>query len=195
MPAMRIVPTLLIVFRLLLGPALIALALGGVRGFVFLPLLAAGSLSDIFDGIIARRLGVDTPRLRRLDSLADLFFYLCVLVVAALVNGETLRAGLPWILGILALEVACIALSLVRFSRMPATHSYLAKGYGLALVVTFVALIAFEETSPLWWAGLFTVALVANTEVLLIIGLARTPPIDVASVFVLRRRERDPGPS
>jgi CDP-diacylglycerol--glycerol-3-phosphate 3-phosphatidyltransferase len=44
--------------------------------------LVAGFLSDAYDGILARRLGVATESLRRLDSLADTLFYAAALAVA-----------------------------------------------------------------------------------------------------------------
>ena len=37
--------------------------------------IALGFLSDIFDGVMARRLGIATATLRRLDSVADAPFY------------------------------------------------------------------------------------------------------------------------
>ena len=66
---MKHLPFALTLLRLLLGPVALAGALMNVSRWIYLPLLVAGTLSDIFDGILARRLGVATPALRRFDSL------------------------------------------------------------------------------------------------------------------------------
>lgn len=50
-------PWLLVLFRVTAGPAMIALAAAG-QGPACAVVLSLGVLSDIFDGIIARRLGV-----------------------------------------------------------------------------------------------------------------------------------------
>ena len=42
-------------------------------------MIAAGFLSDVYDGILARRWGTETAALRVADSAADTVFYLGVL--------------------------------------------------------------------------------------------------------------------
>ena len=85
--ALRTIPLLLTALRALLAPVMVALALSrpSMSSAPFMPdtpsmpafgaCLIAAFLSDVFDGIMARRLGIATPRLRRLDSLADSLFY------------------------------------------------------------------------------------------------------------------------
>ena len=183
----RDIPFYLVIIRLALGPILINLAVADHRGLIFLPFLIAGTLSDIFDGIIVRKLNIDTPALRRADSLADVIYYVCVLITACLVNQPTVRAGLPIIAAVIALEILCIAVSLIKFSTMPATHSYLAKAYGLVLVTVFIALIAFDVSSPLWLYALLAAALIADIEVTLIMLISKRPPIDVKSILLVNR--------
>ncbi|HEY8616834.1 CDP-alcohol phosphatidyltransferase family protein [Phenylobacterium sp.] len=68
------VPRLLIWFRLAAGLAMLALAAAfdhEARAAAVV-LLGLGVLSDIFDGVIARRLGVATAELRTFDSRTDL---------------------------------------------------------------------------------------------------------------------------
>lgn len=68
--------------RLLLGPIALACALTNVPRWIYLPILVAGTLSDIYDGILARSFGVATPALRRYDSVTDVIYYLFILAVA-----------------------------------------------------------------------------------------------------------------
>ena len=129
--------------RLLLGPVALALALADAPRWIFLPLLAAGTLSDIFDGVLARRFGVATPALRRYDSITDVIYYLFILgALWRLCHGVMMQNRLA--LGvILGSEVAAILVCAVKFRKYPATHSWLAKTYGLCLLGALIALLAF----------------------------------------------------
>src|ERR1039457_6337070 len=75
----RHLPFALTTLRLLLGPIALACALVGVTRFIYLPILITATLSDIFDGVLARRFGVATPALRRYDSITDVIYYLFIL--------------------------------------------------------------------------------------------------------------------
>ena len=58
-------PFLLTTLRLLLGPIALLGALEDISRFVYLPILVVATVSDIFDGVLARKYGVATPALRR----------------------------------------------------------------------------------------------------------------------------------
>ena len=64
----RHLPFALTTLRLLLGPIALACAGMGAARLVFVPILVCGTLSDIFDGVLARRFGIATPALRRYDT-------------------------------------------------------------------------------------------------------------------------------
>ena len=87
---MKKVPLLLICIRLLLGFVMILIAnnnLVYVRT-ILVSLMIFGLLTDIFDGIIARKVGVSSEKLRRMDSQVDLIFWLCVGWCTWLLNPE-----------------------------------------------------------------------------------------------------------
>jgi phosphatidylglycerophosphate synthase len=65
----------LTVLRLLLAPVLVWLVYAGAPGVVFASVVLVAFVSDYFDGVIARRLGVASAELRHFDSRADLVFY------------------------------------------------------------------------------------------------------------------------
>ena len=109
---------------LLLAPAIVGMAYRWPYGPAFVGCLIGGLLSDVFDGILARRLGVATAGLRRLDSAADVAFYLAVLWSAGVVYPDVLWAYAPGICAVLGLEAVGQVVSLVRAGRPPATHAY-----------------------------------------------------------------------
>ena len=86
---------------------------------------------------------------------------------------------------LLASEVFVVLVSYARFGKYPATHSYLAKFYGLCLLAAVVALLVFN--APGWViVALTAVALVTNTEIIAIQLLAKTQPVDVPGIFAMR---------
>jgi len=182
----RLLPAALTTLRLLLGPVVMLCALANAPRLVYLPILIAGTLSDIFDGVLARRLGVATPMLRRYDSVADVVYYLLVLAAVWILRKLVIIGNARAIGLLLFSEAAAIAVSFVRFRKYPATHSYLAKFYGLCLLAATIALLVYSASS---WAitTLVVVAVAANAEIIVILLLAEAPPVDVHSVFFMRR--------
>ena len=173
--------------RLLLGPIALACALAGVTRLVYLPILIAATLSDIFDGILARKFGVATPALRRYDSIIDIIYYLFILAVAWILCKPVI-AGNLWLIALMLLsEAGCILICLIRFGKFPATHSYLAKFYCLCLLACLIALLVFNAGS---WAivTVAVVALVANSEIIAIHLVMDFPPVDVPSIFALPKK-------
>lgn len=75
-------PLALVCLRFMLAPVVLLLAAYHPEPAAFAVCLAAAFLSDFLDGVIARRLGVATPGLRRLDSCADTAFCLAALAAA-----------------------------------------------------------------------------------------------------------------
>jgi len=185
----RHLPFALTTLRLLLGPIALACAFANVARWIFLPILILGTLSDIFDGILARRIGVATPALRRYDSITDVIYYLFILGALWRLCHEVVTHN-RWAVGvILASEAGSILVCAVKFGKYPATHSWLAKFYGLCLLSGLIALLAFNAGN--WTViALATVATVTNSEIILLHLLATKPPVDVPSIFHWFKREK-----
>lgn len=184
---MQSLPCALTCLRLLLGPVAWMCVFMDAPRWIYLPILVVGTLSDIFDGILARRLGVATPALRRFDSIADVIYYLFILgavwfLCRPIIEGNWLLLAL-----ILWSEAAGVLTCYVKFGTYPATHSYLAKFYGLCLLGGLIALLVFNAGS--WVVIVLTVvALVTNAEIMAIHLLMEDPPVDIKSIFKLVKR-------
>ena len=184
----RHIPFALTTLRLLLGPLALVCALTGGNRLIYLPIVVVSTLSDIFDGVLARRFGVSTHWLRRYDSITDVIYYLFILAVAWLIcRPVILRNILPLAL-LVGSEVIVVVVSYARFGKYPATHSYLAKFYGLCLLAAVIALLVFNASS--WVISTLTaVALVTNAEIVAIHLMAKSQPVDVPGIFAMRKRE------
>lgn len=139
----RLIPPFLIALRASLAPVIVTLALYDPDRRAFGVCLVLAFLSDIFDGVIARRLGIATPTLRRLDSLADTIFYVgatfAIWHLAPRVVLDHRWAFL--VLGIL--ELTRYAFDLAKFGREASYHMWSSKAWGAVLFVAFFALLAF----------------------------------------------------
>ena len=186
---MKHLPFGLTSLRLLLGPVALSGAFTGISRWIYLPILVAGTLSDIFDGVLARRLGVATPALRRYDSITDVVYYLFILGAAWILCRPVITRNWFSLALILLSEALVILVCYLKFGKYPAAHSWLAKFYGLCLLGSLIALLVFDAGN---WAliALAVVALATNTEIIAIHLLMDRVPVDVKSIFMLPKSGR-----
>ena len=138
-------PLLLLIFRLLLGPILIVLTYkyGNSIKTELVILIFLGLLSDIFDGIIARKMNVSSEKFRRMDSQTDLVFWLCVSWCAWVLHPEIIKNNLFAISILIVMEVLTYVFSIAKFGKETCTHALLSKLWGLTLLVAFISIIGF----------------------------------------------------
>ncbi len=187
----KYVPLWLIRLRVLSGLAILLLAAQEAVyfGVYAVILFSFGLLTDIFDGIIARRLGISTPKLRRLDSLADLVFFA--------LTGTALFVRFPSffgeyfveITGLLIAEALTYLLCFLKFRKEVSTHAIASKVWTLLLFAFMIELMLTGTSRNLFLWG-FYVGIITRFEILVIILALRSWVTDVPSVihaFRLRR--------
>ena len=184
------IPLALTGLRALLAPLVVAMALWHPTGLGFGICLALAFLSDVFDGILARRLGVATTTLRRLDSLVDSVFYLAVLFAAWHLYPAAIRRNLAPLAVLGGLEIARYVLDLAKFKREASYHMWSSKLWGILLFVGFFALLALGRDG--WPVDLAIYAgIIADLEGLAISIVLREWESDVPSiVHAIRIRDR-----
>ncbi|WP_027385668.1 CDP-alcohol phosphatidyltransferase family protein [Chryseobacterium gregarium] len=181
---MKTVPYILIAVRFILAPVIMALAYlqGEESRFLILGLMYTGLLTDIFDGIIARKAGVSSEQLRRLDSQTDLVFWLSLGFASYFMAPELITNEWPGILLIFGMEALCYLVSFLKFGKETCTHAFLSKMWGLSLLIAFTYLIGFQQAG---WAFYLTVALgfISHIDVILIVLLLPKWQYDVPSSY------------
>jgi CDP-diacylglycerol--glycerol-3-phosphate 3-phosphatidyltransferase len=136
----------MVAFRALLAPMVVVIAWRLTHPQPWLAaMIAAACLSDVYDGILARRWGTVTAALRISDTTADTFFYLCVLAAVILRHWPVLRARIGLLVALLIMEVLRISFDWLKFQRMASYHTYSAKIWGLLLAVATIALLCFDR--------------------------------------------------
>ncbi len=151
-------------------------------------------LSDAFDGLVARKLGIQSSFGSALDSLSDLLFYG---VMAAKLFPTFQRLLLPYqwvIIGVpTALHFIAYIICAIKFNRFSAIHTYANKALGL-LVYAFP--FFFIGEIPLLWTIYMIVggviALYGSVEINLIHIIAKRYDTRNKSIFFVRRNENNP---
>lgn len=154
---MKKLPISLITFRFL--AAFVILFLGLKFGLnarkPILWLMYLGLFSDIFDGIIARKQGVSSEKLRRLDSQTDLIFWLSIGVVTYFLFPNLIIENKNPIIIIFVMEAMCYLISFYKFGKETCTHAFLAKLWGLSLLSAFTFLLGFQYAGIPFYIAIF----------------------------------------
>lgn len=116
------VPAALVALRTALAPVMLVLTFAFRDRAAFGACLGIALVSDGFDGILARRLGVATERLRRLDSAADSLFYATAIVAVWITAPAVLRERFPIVAALIGLELLRYALDFAKFRREASYH-------------------------------------------------------------------------
>jgi len=189
----RFIPSALVALRFLLGPLLLLDALDGRTSGWFVVGLVAAFLSDVLDGVIARRLGLVTARLRKADSLADYCLYGCILAGAWASHRDAILASRVPLIVMLLAQALSWSVDWMKFRALSSYHAYTAKAWGVALFGATVALFACDDAgAPLWLAA--GLGVICNAEAIAMTLVLPRLTHDVPSLaHALRlRRERDP---
>lgn len=185
---LRLLPVSLTVLRAALAPALLVISYRGGSHLAFGLCLSAAFLSDVFDGILARRLGVATSRLRRLDSATDSLFYLIALSCVWHLHREALLSRAGPILTLAALEAIRYVFDWLKFHREASYHMWSSKLWGVALFVAFFSLLALGSDNATIGIAIY-IGIIADIEGLAISLVLNTWQADVPTLLhAVRRR-------
>lgn len=188
---MKKLPIILIYSRVLLGViiALIAFSNPENSGFTIVSLMLLGILTDIFDGVIARKLNVDTERIRKLDSNVDMFFWGVSLASIFVINKEFVIQNFVLISVVVALEIIAYIVSFTKFKKTIATHTYLAKAWSILLFL-FLSELVLTHESIYFFNLVIWIGILSRVEIILILSIAKQWVIDIPSVFSLKLKKQ-----
>ncbi|APD06072.1 CDP-diacylglycerol--glycerol-3-phosphate 3-phosphatidyltransferase [Flavobacteriaceae bacterium UJ101] len=185
---MKNIPFLLIYSRILIGIIIGFLTFYYTKHQTIwiVSLMFIGLLTDIFDGIIARKLDISTKKLRVWDSNVDQFFWLIVIGSSFYLNFSFVKENIVYISIIVLLELLCYLISYIKFKRTIATHSILAKVWTLSLLGFLVDLI-LHSTSHYFFILCLFLGIISRIEIILIILKLNKWTTDVPSILVVSK--------
>lgn len=186
------VPALLIALRFLLGPLLFLDARAGVTGAWFIVGLVLAALSDIFDGVIARRLGVATARLREADGRTDVWLYGWIAASVWSTHPDLVIAYRVPMLVMIGSQALAWAVDWIKYRRFSNYHAYTARIWGATLFVLTIALFGFHSAGVFLWLAVATGLICTLEEIAMTLILPHWIH-DVPSVLhALRLRAEEP---
>ncbi|WP_316800071.1 CDP-alcohol phosphatidyltransferase family protein [Pedobacter frigidisoli] len=159
---MKYIPVALIYARLLIGFSIVLLSLIAFPCYPALAiiLLSIGLLTDVFDGIIARKLNISSEKLRRLDSGVDQVFFISVAIATYIQCPDFFKNNVLKLSILIGAEVLTYVVSYIKFKKEIATHSIGAKIWTLFLFACLVEIMAHCQSGVLFelcfWIGLLT---------------------------------------
>lgn len=186
---LKTAPLFLTLLRAALAPVMITLALTSASRAGFGACLLVAFLSDVFDGKIARRLGIATPFLRRLDSIADSVFYVAATYCVWLLHPDVILGHATSLLLLLGLELGRYVFDFLKFKKEASYHLWSSKLWGLALFVAFFSVLVFSNAGVAVSCAIY-LGLLADTEGLMISLVLPRWKNDVPTLFHALRLRR-----
>lgn len=188
------VPNALSSFRLASAPVLLWLAWTGAMA-PFLALFALALLSDVLDGVVARRYGLESEFGARLDQWADFAIWASFPLAAYWLWPEIVRREAGYVALALVCLLAPTAIATVRYGEVPGFHTLAAKLDAVLMGVGVPLLLLFDQPAVFRFAALFLV--VCAIDQLAITALLTKCHHDVPSAFhaLALRRGEDAAPT
>jgi CDP-diacylglycerol--glycerol-3-phosphate 3-phosphatidyltransferase len=157
------IPWVMAAGRAALGPVLIAGAACSWNGFALAGMVVGALVSDIYDGVLARRWRCDTAGVRLFDSMADTVFYLCTAAALWVSEPQLWRSYGGLLVVLLGMEAVRFGVDFAKFGKPASYHSYLAKLWGLVMAVAVIGVFALDGSNMLVPAAL-VLGILCNVE-------------------------------
>jgi CDP-diacylglycerol--glycerol-3-phosphate 3-phosphatidyltransferase len=176
-------------YRLVMGPFLIILAIMGNLD-LFKWLLPVSFFTDLIDGTLARKYHVQSRMGAILDSIADDITVAAAIFGMFLLEHAFIMSQLPLLIVVLSLFVIQTAYALLKYKRITSFHTYLAKLAAILQGFFFIFLFLLPDPiMPLFYAVVIVtgIELIEETIIVFYIDQWKT---DVKGLFwVLKNRK------
>ncbi len=153
-------------------------------GLSFFIVYTLSGLSDVFDGMVARRCGTSSQFGARLDSIADIVFYSVMLIKVFPIMLKQLPKEI-WIFVLIVLSVRLLAYltAAIKFQAFASLHTYLNKVTGFAIfLIPYFLNQAFTNTYCLIAC---IIAALSSLEELMIHILNKNGKKRIKTIFML----------
>lgn len=180
----KYIPITLIYLRLISGIFILIFCLAGISHYpvVALVFLTFGLLSDIFDGIIARKIKISNEKLRRLDSAVDQAFFILSAVATYIQCKDFFVQNWLKLSILLGFEGLSYLICYIKFKKEIATHTIGAKIWTLLLFTTLVQIILTCKSNDIF-LFCFWIGIVTRMEIIGIVFILKNWANDVPSIY------------
>lgn len=181
---MKQVPKVLIYSRLTIGILLLLCSATHIENYniIAVTLFTVGLLTDVFDGIIARRLNISTSNLRRLDSTIDQTFFVLVAISTFINSKQFFYDNQVELIILVSIEVLAYLVCYLKFRKEIATHSISSKVWTLILFATIIQVMVIKDSTVLF-QFCFYIGIITRLEIIAILFVLRKWTNDVPSLY------------
>jgi len=157
------IPNILSFIRIPVSIAMPLLA--GSHMIWFFVCFTVAGLSDVFDGIIARKLGITSEFGEKIDSLGDGVFVLC-LVLSALVGLNLSLEPFHWVIGIVLLSIRAINMvfTWAKFRRVGFIHTRSTRWSSIPMYLLIPIFVYLGRIEPISLAIFLSLTAIAQLE-------------------------------
>ena len=175
------IPNLLSIYRLLMAPVLVALALSEFRT-PFIIFLCISFVTDALDGPIARAWNLRTGLGSRLDSIADTANYVAALVGIFQFEYQSLKPHIAMLCAFLAVLLVATLMPLMKYKKIPSFHLYSSKLNALFLALFVIYFLTFGFHS---WYYYFVLGfgILAFVEIIVVALVLKEPINDAKGLY------------
>lgn len=184
------IPWILIYLRFALTFVAIAFGYYHILGLWYILLLCITAATDYYDGVLARKYGVETAAIRQWDSIADTIFFLGVLIGMWIAYPGIYKQYKEGIYAVILLEVIRYIYDLAKFRRGASYHAYSAKIFGVTLLIATIAIMGFGISFPFFPVAL-VMGLASGLEGLLMSVVLRQWTYNVKHIGVALKLRRN----
>jgi CDP-diacylglycerol--glycerol-3-phosphate 3-phosphatidyltransferase len=179
MPMTKHIPNMLSILRILLSFLLIPLISARI---VFVVVYITIGLTDVLDGLIARKYGYESDLGAKLDSIADFVFYLTLIVIFLKVYSPILgvmhQAAL---MVIIAIRLINMLLTKIKYKRVVFIHTLANKVAGFIVYLIPMIFLFFQHIFVIWI--ILMIVFIAAIEELMITVKYKEPDLNRISIF------------
>lgn len=134
--------------------------------WVFSSLYLVCGVSDIADGYIARKTNTASDLGARLDSVADFLLFALITTVLILWVGDGLTVFLPFLIIIVFIRFAGMAIAALKYRSFAILHTWANKLTGILVFAAPILYLAFNNVL-VFWPIVFIAMLSALEEVII----------------------------
>ncbi len=187
---LRTLPNQITAARLVLIPVLWVLAWLRMPKYVAAGILAA-LISDVLDGVLARRLDQVSEAGSKFDSVADNILLPSSVVWLYLLRPEVFVEH-PWTMAAaVALYVSALFVGLAKFGRFANLHLYSSRIASVPLYAFMVHSLLAEHYDPILLYIALGLFIISSTERLLLLLTSSTVTEHMGSILLIRRARKN----
>ena len=145
-------------------------------------LFTTAGITDVLDGMIARRTDTASRFGARLDSFADMVMFGVMVACAIVWAGNRLWALAPYLIAVAGIRFANLIIAVCRFRQFAAIHTWGNKLTGILVFISFCVYILTDSLAAL--IPVVAVAALAALEETVILITSATLNLNRKSIFI-----------